>query len=125
MDSKNLNEILDVLALRFGTTVAHLWDVLIRQVYVEAIQATLFVLMSVLVVSWCFRCVTRTAQSGTRYEGRPKDWDNWHPLNIVALVFGCLWLIVVLVEIPWMFNAFTYVFNPEYGALKLLGSALK
>ena len=39
MDAKNVNEIIDVLAIRFGSTGAHLWGVLQRQAYVEAALA--------------------------------------------------------------------------------------
>lgn len=117
--NKQATELLDALSAKFGTTAAHLWDVLIRQVYVEAVQAAVFVAVSALMV-WLSVRYLRTMPKHEYHKNEHKPTFK----HIVVGVWGGLWLIGVFLQVPWIFNSLTYIFNPEYGALKLLGEAL-
>ncbi len=116
MNAQNVTQILDALAARFGTTAAHLWDVLIRQVYVEAVQG-IIVYAILIPLMW---------RGWKAFAAAPFEEDDYTiSSNKVALgvllLFGFLF---ATAELVWFLNALAYVFNPEYGALRLVGEAL-
>ena len=50
MDAQNVDQILEVLATRFGSTGEHLWSVLVRQAYVECFSMIIVILLLLPVV---------------------------------------------------------------------------
>lgn len=117
MNAKTVNEILDALASRFGTTAAHLWDILIRQVYIDAIEYAVF---NALLGCCAFACV-RFAMRRIGKE-RNREWDD---ATIGAFIVGGAFVAVLLIFLPGTFDAIGYLFNPEYGALRKVLEAVK
>lgn len=114
MNPKNVSDILDVLAVKFGTTASHLWEVLVRQVYLEAGQAVVWLVGFSLLMAYCGRALAKDTTKS--YDPTTKQVILWIGVGLSALC--------ILIELPWCFNAITYTLNPEYGALKLVGEAL-
>lgn len=100
VNAQNVNEILDALAMRFGSTGVHLWGVLQRQAWVEFYVSLVGLAgaLAVLAVGW-------------KWMEESKGF---------LLVFGAALTIVALIFLG--INA-THAANPEYFALqKVLGA---
>ncbi len=116
MNAQNVTQILDALAARFGTTAAHLWEVMIRQVYVEAVQGIIVyaILIPLMWKAW-------KVFAATPMQDKDGDPSAQKIILMILLLFG---FIFAIAELVWFLNALAYVFNPEYGALKLVGEAI-
>lgn len=102
MNAENVGQILDALAVRFGATGAHLWEVLIRQVYVDfAITSVVCLVFTVL----CYRAY--------RWQ-KGKDWSE-PTAPTMAFCMSILGLVLALVF--WL-DRVRYALNAEYGALR-------
>lgn len=107
---------LDLLAERMGVTAAHLWDVLVRQAYVNAVEAGLFLAL-VLAAAAALRRWWRW------WLGIEREWertDKLLPLAIATAVVAAAGLAAVACAI----DALGGVLNPEYYALSKVLSAL-
>lgn len=107
MNAKTVEEILTVLAAKFGTTAAHLWDVLVRQAYVEGALAVFWVVVSAVAVYIAARGIGREAKKEYSYNDTGLMWAS---LGILFIVVGGINIDV----------AVTSLGNPEYAALKLV-----
>ena len=115
MNAKTVEEILTVLAAKFGTTAAHLWDVLVRQAYVEGALAVFWVVVSVVII---YNATVRFPRALAALKGAEYDEE---PPHIAALVlWGALALIFTIVGGVNIDVAVTSLGNPEYAALKLV-----
>ena len=102
MDAENVGQVLDVLAARFGTTGAYLWEVLIRQVYVDfAITSAVCLIFTVL----CY--------SSYRWQ-KGKDWSEPTPPTLAL----CGSVIALIFSLIFWLDRVRYVLNAEYGALR-------
>ena len=112
MNAQNISEILDALAARFGTTGVHLWEVLVRQQYVEAIWGLGFIAMTIVLiwlwVHWIRKCM--------------KDKEYYMEEEEVFLysVLGVVLFILAIVSIVELFTTTPGFFNPEFYALQEL-----
>jgi heme/copper-type cytochrome/quinol oxidase subunit 2 len=118
MDDKTLQALLTALAQNLGTTVEHLWGVILWQVRVTAITEIVLFLLAVVACCLWYRIVRRktTEDPETR-----KEWDDCGgELAWVSVPVSWLALFLVLCfKSSWWIAAF---FNPEYAALRdLLG----
>ena len=116
MDAKNVNEIIDVLAIRFGSTGAHLWGVLQRQAYVEAALA---------VVAWALvagigMLLRRAMAWADDAEGINQEVDR----DLVAVGITVLVAVGAVVAVVQTFIGISAVLNPEYFALMAVLGAL-
>ena len=115
MNAQNVGEILDALAVRFGSTGAHLWEVLVAQTRVEvalAVLAWLFVGLVALGVRWVNGWVAR---GETKHGINMRDGAQVP--GLIAFGVGC---VAATVQ---SFIAASAVLNPEYYALmKVLGA---
>lgn len=116
MNAQNVTQILDALAARFGTTAAHLWGVLIRQVYVTAILDTaIFVVLAV-------ATYILVGMARAQHKKDPNGYDDWTTgVTIISAVAGFLTLLGGFFAKSSVVQA---IVNPEYGALKLIGEAI-
>jgi len=115
MNTNDLNQILDALAARFGTTAAHLWNVLLRQVYIDAASSLLqWVAMG---VAW-----TWTVQRFRRVLHDDPEWyrDGTVGFCVLTIMVTLLFLIITGLTV----DNVAQCFNPEYGALKLILSGV-
>jgi hypothetical protein len=126
VNAKNVNDILDALAARFGTTATHLWTILIRQVYIQGItaivgEAILLAGFLVLIGRWRVyqrRVIADEIKAGY---GRPScdlgDYPSW---VLAFVVVGVANVVVLTLAIGYGVQ----MLNPEYGALTMVLSAL-
>lgn len=126
MNAKTVTDLLDALAARFGTSAAHLWAVLIRQVYIDAIEITLFYLVLGVAIVQLFRYVARATRADTTPEQRRYSSNvEWNVSAVIACVMGCLLSLMLFFYLPEFANDIGRLFNPEYGALRIILGAMK
>lgn len=115
MNAQNINQILDALAQRFGTTAAHLWAVLIRQVYVVGIADAV---VEVVLLAICVGAVLvwRALASNGDYEGFGM---------VAAPGVAALAAVFFVIGIFASINDWASMLNPEYGALQLVLQAVR
>ena len=101
-----IQEVLDVLAARFGATGEHLWSVLVRQQLIEGWMIFGSLLVALVAVS-----VTIPLANN---QGWDKDGPGW---DVVAAICG-LWFIVSFVVFGT--TGIPHLLNPEFYALKIL-----
>ncbi len=107
MLAEDVAGILNVLAERFGTTVEHLWSVMVLQARVEAIQVIIalltFLAVGMFVIRWIFAHDFEDGEEESVARG----------LRVTAyLVVGFL-LFLAVIE-----RGVTGLVNPEYWALE-------
>jgi len=113
------DELIEKLAAKLGTTVEHLWGVLLRQApisgTVDLIITIAFVVASVFAVRLVVRnTIAPEATEANKYPRaawRDMEFPAWCGVGIlVTITVG-----VVCNNVPWIVAAF---FNPEYWALR-------
>ncbi len=111
-------DLLAALASRLGTTVDHLWPILVRQAVYEGVRLLIVgvVLGGVLVVV-CWGSVRRAWELGDK-----KEWsDQEGPMILVAILSGALAAILI----PIMLSAGVLrILNPEFYALRFILEAI-
>ncbi len=101
---KITGEVIDVLAQKFGSTGAHLWEVIVRQQYVDAITSFFEIIGIVLVIKFLMIPWFKKLYL--------EEWDGvgWLPFSLVSTMF------VIILYIGFEIIIGTLV-NPEFGAL--------
>lgn len=126
MNAKTVNDILDVLAARFGTTTAHLWGVLVRQVYVDAGMAVVLLALSAIaaavMISSARAAIKRQRASFTERGWR---WDESNAFDVWQAIVAILLVIVTTVLLLVAIYQVAQTLNPEYGALQSVLHALR
>ena len=113
---KDYAEMLQALADKFGTTVEHLWGVM---VYQAPLSATINVLQSIglaLFLIWGLKLVTNKT---TRPQGEDYQRAEWSEEGAVAawFVWGIAALFITVFIVTTVENIATGFLNPEYWAL--------
>lgn len=121
MNDKTL-ELLNRLADKFGTTVEHLWGVLVRQAVISAVTEIVMALAMVAAWVWLFRFVRSktTAPKETPENRYPHaEWEDAGAL--IAWLVAALALLLVTIQVYCAATTgLTALLNPEYWALKQL-----
>jgi heme/copper-type cytochrome/quinol oxidase subunit 2 len=115
-------ELLTRLADKFGTTVEHLWGVLVKQAGISAVTELVMAFVMVAAWAWLFRFVRgKTTEPKETPEDRypHAEWREEDAL-IAWLVAAFSLMLVVLQVYSAITTAPTALFNPEYWALKQL-----
>lgn len=120
--SDELLKRLDLLAQKLGVTIEHLWQVLVRQAYIEAYFAIFWVILSVVLVTVACRYIVKTIDIAVK-----NNYDERLSGRIVmSFVLGILALTSLMAALTQC-SDFGYLFNPEFYALDqvriLFGSA--
>jgi len=110
VNADNINQILDALAQRFGSTGAHLWSVVVRQQIISAWYNValwlVFLIATPIAVRWLWRRADeREDREGAYDEGAVA-------LRVAAVIAGIIGVGVVLFALP-----LERLLNPEYAAL--------
>lgn len=113
--SQEVTKILDILAERFGTTIEHLWGIMVRQAMVNSISnlaLAVVTLVAILIVV--------------------QKWESWTddideggigvPLIMFFGLFGVCGIIITIKVFP---DTITGFFNPEYWVLQQILELLK
>jgi hypothetical protein len=109
MKTETTEQILQALSNRFGTTINHLHEVMLRQAMLDGIEAS-FALVA-LTIATALTLVTLKKEIA-----KTKNWefeDNMF-LCIMSFVLSMCWLFSVLMGGAQIIDCF---FNPEYYAL--------
>lgn len=121
MNDKTL-DLLNRLADKFGTTVEHLWGVLMKQAVISAVTeiATALVLVAAWVWLFCFVRGKTTEPEPSREDCYPHaEWYNEGAF--AAWVVTGLTLLLVMGQVYYAATTgLTALLNPEYWALKQL-----
>lgn len=116
-----LAKILTQLSDKFGTTSAHLWEVLLRQAKIDAIENILAIIFTFIIALWAVVVVMK------QYKKSGKE-DAWQfvldePLIILLLIVCTVPFIIVLFVCG--VNVIDALANPEYHSLHELLTANK
>jgi hypothetical protein len=112
--AKQVSEVLDVLAQKFGSTVEHLWGILIKQAYVEGIISLVWVIISIIVGTISIKYIIKFFK---------EEDDGWEGM-LFAICFGLIALsaLVFCLNINDTIRALV---NPEFYAIKEIFGQLK
>lgn len=119
MNDKTL-ELLTKLSDKFGTTVEHLWEVMVKQAVIVAFNEILLAVGMIAV----FICLYRFVRAKTKVpEKTPEDkYPNaeWEDEGAVLawIAIGLSLIVVTLQVYTATTTGLTVLFNPEYWALK-------
>lgn len=101
-------ERIDALAKKLGVTIEHLWGVLVRQAYVEAGFAIVWLVLGVGLLVGSARCIS------AYYRTRERWTDEMIFKTVVLAILSFLFFVVACIEV----GDVGYLFNPEYFALE-------
>lgn len=129
-----VEKVLDALAERFGTTVEMLWSVLLRQMFIEAIGAfvyLVFILLLVVIVMWVWAKLLKNYRHFMESDdnGPEKFYSidnfpeylmlNIHPLICIVLMLASIFSIIAVLFVPsLLLSGIGKLLNPEYYALQ-------
>ncbi len=113
-----VDSVLGILAERFGSTVEHLWSLMIRQAYIEGITMLLFIVALTFVTFRAFKWFTTVATV------HPDTHSMTESDTGITVVGGfCLWFLWLAAAINFT-SMLTALINPEFYALKQVFSLL-
>ena len=110
--SKELQEVLKVLADQFGTTVSHVWEILVKQQMVDSITTIAMIVAMAIICILSIIVLVRAK----KYSDEKNDYDSASVITsgVIAIITGVLLVLIV----PFCLdNIVTGFVNPEYGAL--------
>lgn len=111
---QTMDAVLDALGKRFGATGAHLWQVMIRQVYVNAIEAGVCLLVLVPLATYCVVRLRRSVAD-----------DKYHDVDMFWAIASIATVVLSIATVCFAADALSALANPEYGAIHLLLTAGK
>lgn len=107
-----LAKILNQLSDKFGTTSAHLWQVLLRQAYIDGIEALAGVIFTTVIM---IGVLVKLKSSYRVYDNQYDDFSEEHiPLIIISCVTVLAFSITLFAAGSVALECFL---NPEYYAL--------
>lgn len=101
-----ISQTIDVLSQKFGATGVHLWEVLLRQQLINAIECSVYFIVSIVLLPFVIISLRKTKS------------NNDFPWQIFVISF------LITISIISFSMGLTAVFNPEYGAIKSIISPL-
>lgn len=118
---ESLIPVLERLAERLGTTVAHLWVVLTYQARIEIATTIIYSVATAVGLVVLIRWWRRLAR-----DGRTKDVLDGFDIGqiVAAVVVSVLVLILVVISIDRVAAVPTLIANPEYWALRQILDAV-
>jgi uncharacterized membrane protein len=113
--AQTVNEIIGVLAEKFGTTASHLWQVLLRQALIEAKIdlgiSIFFGITAICLGKFIYYLIKKPEE----------DWDEKD--NIPWLI--AIEVVLVLILMAFAVSSLNSFLNPEYRALQTIFNAFK
>lgn len=111
--NERLNNALAALAEKLGTSVDHLWAVLVRQAtlegYIALCQYAILILVSPFLFSWYKRTAAKMED---------KNFDEREGMMVMLCIVIGVWSVASLVAAFSTSETITKLGNPEYWALK-------
>ena len=120
--NEQLQQVLIELCEKLGTTVEHLWTVLIRQSYISGISDVVSILMWTLFCLWSYRLIQKKTTVPPETKANPYPDADWEEAGkvIAWMIWGSMtgiFLMIVGCSLSTIIGALA---NPEYWALKQL-----
>lgn len=116
--TENMEQFLFEMANKLGTTVEHLWQVMVTQAYIYATMGSIILFIGVSIVIGGGIAIyrkTKALDKEAEKSGRDPDYDN-------VAVWFFVWLgytgFTIIVGIIGVVDIVTMFLNPEYWALK-------
>ena len=120
--NEQLQQALTELCAKLGTTVEHLWEVLIKQAYISGITNTIVIAIWTVALVFGFKFVHRKTTVPPKTEENEYPSAEWEDEGKV--VSWCIWsffLIIIISVIGCEAEGIIgSLFNPEYWALTKL-----
>jgi len=115
-----LQKQLATLAAKLGTSVEHLWNVLIRQAKIQAIEDIVFVLFTAGLTFLLVKLWSSFYKNGDGFESFA---DNHIPVAIGIILASIADVIMIVISVVLSISTIpTELLNPEYWALhELIG----
>ena len=104
------------LAEKLGTTIEHLWSVLVRHAVIQSIVG-LVIIAGLIIVGTLW---TRFLLKSTTSEDPRWPFDDEIPAILIWAITSLGWLVIVIVVLEKLPVEITALMNPEYWALKQL-----
>lgn len=118
--NKETLDLLQKLADRLGTTVDHLWSILIKQAPISGLTSLIEVVVLIIIVLWGFSFVKKKTTEGPCDKDGSRDFADWDDEG--AGFAWILWGLFTIGSIVFIFNEVSGIvcafFNPEYWAFK-------
>jgi hypothetical protein len=114
MDNKT-EALIRELANKFGTTVEHLWGVMIKQAYISSIVDIIQYIIIILAVIAFIKLHKKFLKPAEDDYSIYEDNDEWLPALMFA--FGFALTIIVVISFLSIGSTITGFINPEYWAL--------
>ena len=113
---EKLTELLAQLAAKFGTTVEHLWSIMIRQAYISSILDIIFYILFIINIIACYK-VYRYCYKTDKFDNS-RYYNNEETLYIPMFLWALLSVILIIVMCTSITSTITGLINPEYWTLK-------
>lgn len=115
-----LQNVLSELAIKLGTSVEHLWKVLVYQakinVVIDSIWYFLIISIGVILFKLHVRFEKKIEHSTTRYS--PSSYyEDQEASGYIMGILACVWLVSSVMAFFSLGDFISAVFNPEYWAL--------
>jgi len=111
-------KVVESLAAKLSVPAGQLWAVLVRQARIDAIEATVWMVLCVVILGWLGTggvSKAKAIHANNSYDG----WLVWFPWTALLVTAS---LILACYAVPTVLRGFL---NPEFGALKYLLDAAK
>ena len=120
--NEQIQQALTELCTKLGTTVEHLWTVLIRQAYISGITNIVAITIWTTVCVWSFRFIQKKTTVPQKTETDQYPVADWHDegKGIAWIIWGLATILFLLTAGSWASDIIGSLFNAEYWALKQL-----
>jgi hypothetical protein len=123
-----LTNLLEQLAIKLGTTVEYLWEVLIKQAYINGILGMVYIVFTLLATIVLYRFHKYFSGPHEKYNNHTKYYDeNAEEVSVSQVIMftaALILLVMNLCMIVVIHATITAFMNPEYWALQKVLSFL-
>lgn len=122
MQTQNLNYVIDHLAAKLSVPAAHLWDVLVRQQQIEAVQDGVIIVLAIAAAVFVWRlypAMKMWVEAGEKWSDRDVGMGFYYAARVIIPVIAFFVVAACASELIGM------LMNPEFYALKQILTAVK
>jgi hypothetical protein len=119
MPDDKIANLLEELANKLGTTMEHLWNILIHQAYVEAFKNISIIAFFIIAEMLIFKYVIKY-NKGKRFEDIDDDFGF-----IAVILFIVILVLIIIIIMSLVPETIDAIFNPEYWALNHILKCIK
>lgn len=117
-----LQGVLTELASKFGTSVEHLWKVLVYQARIEVITDLVYYLLvmilGIILFKFHLKFDRQHADKSVSYERTTSAYEDSDVIPMIMFVFLIGWVILLIISFCCIGGTISAALNPEYWALR-------